>query len=88
MVADVNQRNRLVGREVGGGSEFHLHRVDQGTSDAAARPVRPSATVVPGEHGREYVVGPGAADHVRDERVSGNQAHVVRHLRRQGEIVT
>jgi len=82
VVADVDQLpDRLVGRrEVGGRAEFDFLRVDQRTSDAAARPVRPRAAV-PGEHRPEDVVRPRVAYHVRDERVAGDQTHVVRHLR-------
>jgi len=81
MVANIDQPDRLVGRrEVGDRSEFNFLGVHQRTSDAAARPVSPRP-VVPGEHGPENVVRPGVAYHVRDERVSGDQAHVVRHLR-------
>jgi len=82
VVADVDQRDRLVGRVVGDRPEFDLRRVGQRTRDATARPVRTrSAAAVPGEHGRDDVVGARAADHVRDERVAGDQTHVVRHLK-------
>lgn len=79
MVADVDQSGRLVGRMVGDRSEFHLDRVDQRTRNAATRPVR-AGSVVPAEHGAQDVVRPCATDHVRDERVSGDQPHIVRHL--------
>lgn len=81
MVSDVDQRRRPVaGRVVDGRhAELDRHRADQRARGAATSPVR-ARSAVPVEHRAEYVVGPHVADHVRDERVAGDQAYVVRHL--------
>lgn len=79
MVANVDQRGRLIGREIGGRPELDFHRVDQRTGDTAACSVGRTAAVSR-EHRAQDVVGPRAADHVRDERVPGDQSNVVRHL--------
>jgi len=80
VIANVDQCDRLVGREVSGRPEFDCHRIFQRAGDATASPIC-SRSTVPGKHGSEDVVRPRATYHVRDECVSGNQAHIVRHLR-------
>lgn len=81
MVADVDQRGRPVaGRVVDGRhAELDRHRAEQWARGAATSPIRARSTI-PAEHRTEHVVGPHVADHVRDERVAGDQAYVVRHL--------
>lgn len=81
MISDVNQLDRLVGGIVGNWSYFDFFRVDQWTRDATTRSVRPRSAV-PGEHGPEDVVRPHATDHIGHKRVSGDQAHIMRHLNR------
>lgn len=71
VIADVDQCDRLVGREVGNWPEFDFHRIFQRAGDATASPIR-SRSTVPGKHGSKDVVRPRATYHVRDERVSGN----------------
>jgi len=71
VIANVDQCDRLIGREVGGWPEFDFHRIFQRAGDATASPIC-SWSTVPGKHGSEDVVRSRATYHVRDERVSGN----------------
>lgn len=80
MIANVDQCDRLIGREVGRGPEFDFHRIYQRAGHTTASPISAGSTV-PGKHGSEDIVRPRTTYHVRDKRVSGDQAHIVCHLR-------
>jgi len=50
VIANVDQCDRLIGREVGGWPEFDFHRIFQGAGNATASPIG-SRSTVPGKHG-------------------------------------